>query len=381
MKKITLYWTFIASLLFIIAACSDTMGDPDSSITEVKALIEPMDNKTVALQPAASASEYFEWEHAAITDGGPAVYQIAFDRVEGDFTNPVYLTYSANNGYNNNVTLTHKQLNKIVGMIGVGPSGTGDIKWTVFSSKGTNAVKAALENRLTVTRLAGFPEEEIPVDLYVTGDASEGGNDADKAHKMKAISNGEFEVYTQLTAGEPFYFVSATSGTPMKFSFLDGLVKKEGTSTVAADGVYKITLDFNTGASTLTLVTRVSFYFSPQGAILFDLPYKGYGIFQALETVTFKQEGWGRDERYKFRMFLKEDGGAAEETEMEWGTLNQTDSRPSPTSPESYYYIQLINPTQWDNKWKLMGDFDGNPGIYTIYLQADKPYTHSITKP
>jgi len=22
-----------------------------------------------------------------------------------------------------------------------------------------------------------------------------------------------------------------------------------------------------------------------------------------------------------------------------------------------------------------------DPGVYTIYLQADKPYTHSITKP
>ncbi|MBK5196302.1 MAG: hypothetical protein JJE08_09815, partial [Proteiniphilum sp.] len=55
--------------------------------------------------------------------------------------------------------------------------------------------------------------------------------------------------------------------------------------------------------------------------------------------------------------------------------------RPSASSPESYYYLQLMNPTRWDNKWKLMGDFDGNPGVYTIYLQADKPYTHSITKP
>lgn len=381
MKKIVFYRTLFASLLLILAACNDTMGDPDSSITEVKVLVEPMDGKSIELLPAASASEYFEWEHAAIAGGGPALYQIAFDRVDGDFSHPVYLAYSSNNGFNNNVTLTHKQLNKIVGLTGVGPSGTGSIKWTVFASKGTKAVKAMQENTLMITRLAGFPEEEIPVDLFVTGEASEGGNDPLRAHKMKAVSTGEFEVYTKLTAGKPFFFISATTGTPLTFSILDGLVKKEGTSSVATDGVYRITLDFNTGASTLTLVTRMSFYFSPEGKILFDLPYKGYGVFQALETVTFKQEGWGRDERYKFRMFVKEDGGTAEEKELEWGTLNQTDSRPTATSPESYYYLQLLNPTQWDNKWKLMGDFDGNPGVYTIYLQADKPYTHSITKP
>lgn len=381
MKKIAFYRIFIASLLIILAACNETMGDPDNTLSEVNALVEPMDGKSIELLPEASASEYFEWEHAAISDGGPALYQIAFDRVDGDFSNPVYLAYSSNNGFNNNVTLTHKQLNKIVGLTGVPPSGTGSIKWTVFSLKGTKAVKAMQENTLMITRLAGFPEEEIPVDLFVTGEASEGGNDPAKAHKMKAVSTGEFEVYTKLTAGKPFFFISATTGTPLTFSILDGLVKKEGTSSVATDGVYRITLDFNTGASTLTLVTRLGFYFCPEDKILFDLPYKGYGVFQAMETVTFKQEGWGRDERYKFRMFVKENGGTAEDKELEWGTLNQTDSRPTPTTPESYYYLKLVNPTRWDNKWKLMGDFDGNPGVYTIYLQADKPYTHSVTKP
>ena len=59
------------------------------------------------------------------------------------------------------------------------------------------------------------------------------------------------------------------------------------------------------------------------------------------------------------------------------------DSRPTASSPESYYYMQLLtgaNVTQWDNKWKLMGDFDGVPATYTIYLTADQPYTHSIVK-
>lgn len=374
-------WLCISSLLLLTTACSDQMGETDSTLTEVKTLVEPMDGKSITLEPAASAAEYFEWEHATIADGGPAIYQIAFDKADGDFSAPLYVAYSGNNGFNNNITISHKQLNKIVGMMGVGPSGTGTLKWTVFSSKGTQAVKAVTANTVTITRLAGFPDEEIPVDLYVTGDASEGGTDLGKAHKMKAISTGEFEVYTKLKGATPFHFVSATSGTAARFSATDGLVKKEGSSEVAADGVYRITLDFNTGASTVTLITRVSFYFSPLGEILFDLPYKGYGVFQTTETVTFKQEGWGRDERYKFRMFVKEDGGSAEEKELEWGTLNQTDSRPTASSPETYYYIKLIEPTRWDNKWKLMGDFDGNPGVYTIYLQADKPYTHSVTAP
>lgn len=380
MKRIRIKLAFIASFVFIFAACSDNMGETDSSLKEVKTLIEPMDGKAIELQPAASASEYFEWDYADMEGAGPVVYQIAFDKEGGDFSNPIYLAFSDNNGFHNYVTISHKQLNKIAGMADVGPSETGKIKWTVFSSKGTQAAKAGQENVIEITRLAGFEEKDIPVDVYVTGEASEGGTDLSKAHKMKAISTGEFEVYTKLKAGAPYYFVSANSGTPNEFSTEDGLIKKEGTSTVAADGVYKITLDFNTGATTYTLVAGIGFYFSPEGKLLFELPYIGNGVFQTTATVTFKQEGWGRDERYKFRMFVKENGGLDELKELEWGTLNQTDARPTATTPESYYYMQLVSPTQWDNKWKLMGDFDGSPAIYTIYLQADKPYTHSVSK-
>lgn len=378
MKVIYIKCTLILSLLVAFVACSDNMGDVDNSLSDVKSLTEPSDGKTVVLEPSVSAALYFEWEHAI--GAGISVYQIAFDKADGDFSNPVYMMVADNNGYNNNVTITHKQLNKIAGMAGISPAATGTFKWTVFSTKGTKTMRATRENKITITRLAGF--EDVPVDVYVTGEASEGGMDLSKSHKMKAVAGGEFEVYTKLAAGKPFYFADGKTGTPREFYTEGGVVKEGGTSTVATDGIYRITLDFNTGATTYTLVTRISFFFSPDDAYLFDLPYEGYGIFKAKQqTVTFKQESWGRDERYKFRMFIKENGGADPEKELEWGTLNGTDSRPNATSPESYYYLLLLdNPTQWDNKWKLMGDFDDVPADYTIYLTADRPYTHTIAK-
>lgn len=380
--KTLLKLSFILPFVIVFFACNDNMGDPDNRLAQVKSLIEPADGKSVILDPAASTTLYFEWDYAGLEEGGTSVYQIAFDKTSGDFSNPIYLTSADNNGFSNYVTLTHKQLNKIVGTTGVIPSETGTLKWTVFSSKGTQAIQAAQVNTISITRLNGFEEENIPIDIYVTGEASEGGTDLSKAHKMKAVASGEFEAYTKLTAGKPFYFVDEKSGSSRQFYTADGLIKEEsGTSTVATDGVYRVVLDFTTGACTYTLVTRIGFYFSPSGSILFDLPYVGYGVFQTRTTVTFQQESWGRDERYKFRMFVKENGGADAEKELEWATLNQTDSRPTATSPESYYYMELIsNITQWDNKWKLMGDFDDVEATYTIYLTADQPYTHSISK-
>lgn len=379
MKDIFKKLIFVTSVVLAFTGCSDNMGDTDSRLASVNTLIEPADGNSVVLEPSASASVYFEWDAVSAAEAGTALYQIAFDKADGDFSNPVYMMYANNNGYNNYVVVTHKQLNQIAGKVGIKPADTGTFKWTVFSSKGMNSMKSGVENKITVTRLAGF--EDLPIDVYVTGEASEGGDDLAKAHKMKAVAGGEFEVYTKLSAGKPFHFTDGKSGTTRAFYTADGVIKENGTTTVAKDGVYRITLDFNTGACSYTLVNRISFYFSPEGKTLFDLPYIGYGVFQARETVTFKQEDWGRDERYKFRMFIQENGGADAEKEVEWGTLNQTDARPTSSSPESYYYLQLLEEvSQWDNKWKLMGDFDGVPATYTIYLTADQPYTHSIVK-
>lgn len=377
MKSIITKIACAASLALAFMAC-DNMGETDSRLSTAGNLLEPGEGKTLTLEASASASLYFEWEFAPVESAGTAVYQIAFDKKDGDFSNPVYMTSSDNNGLYNHVSISHKQMNKIAGMMGIKPSDTGTFKWTVFSSKGTNAVKSDKENTITVTRLAGFAD--VPVDVFVTGEASEGGTDLSKAHKMKAVAGGEFEVYTKLKGGKTFQFTDAKSGTPRQFYTAGGIVKENGTTTVPADGIYRITLDFNTGACTYAQVTKMGFFFSPENKMLFELPYVGYGVFQAKATVTFFQESWGRDERYKFRMFIKENGGADAEKEMEWGTLNQTDSRPTATSPETYYYLQLLSPTQWDNKWKLMGDFDGVPATYTIYLTADQPYTHSIVK-
>lgn len=380
MNKICINLSIIATLLsMIFVSCNDSMGDPDTRLSEVKTLIEPADGKAIVLAPSASASVYFEWDYVKAEESGTAIYQIAFDKQDGDFSSPIYVMYADNNGYYNHVTITHKLLNKIAGMAGIMPSETGTLKWTVFSIKGTKMMKADQSNTLTVTRLAGFAD--LPVDVYITGEASEGGTDLSKAQKMKVVSNGTFEVYTKVLANKPFYFTDRISGTPRQFYTSNGLVKENGTTTITNDGVYRITLDFNTGAATYTLVEKIGFFFCPSNTILFELPYIGNGIFKATkQTVTFKQESWGRDQRYKFRMFVRENEGQGDSEEWEWGTLNQTDSPPTATSPESYYYMQLVTPTQWDNKWKLMSDFDGIPADYTVYLQADKPYTHSISK-
>jgi len=377
MKTILLNLTILISILFAFTGCSKDESLKDTRVTAVKTLYEPTNGKSIVLQSSASASLYFEWEPAKAEDSGMVLYEVAFDKEGGDFSNPIYRMASDNTGGYNHATITHKQLNKIAGMAGIGSAETGKLIWTVFSSKGINDIKAEESRTIEITRLSGFAD--VPVDVFVTGEASEGGADLSKARMMKATANGEFEVYTKLTAGKAYSFTDAKVGSPRKFYVENGLVK-EGTTanTIAKTGVYRINLDFNVGSAVYTEITNFELFFCPTNSYLFSCDYTENGIFKAVsKPITFKQEGWGRDERYKFKMTTI--NAAGETVEEWWGTPN-TDSRPNESSPASYYYLYPVNNSQWDGKFKFAGEMDMALADVTAYFNADGEYTHSIVK-
>ncbi|HEY3372994.1 MAG TPA: SusE domain-containing protein [Prolixibacteraceae bacterium] len=377
MKSLLIKLTILASLLIAFVACKKDEVLRDTKVTAVNTLYEPTDGKSVVLQSSASASLYFEWEPAKAEDSGMVLYEVAFDKEGGDFSSPIYKMASDNNGGYNHATLTHKQLNKIAAMAGIESAATGKLIWTVYSSKGINELKAAQSRTLEITRLAGFAD--VPVDVYVTGEGSEGGTDLSKASVMKSTAPGEFEVYTKLTAGKAYYLTDAKVGTPRKFYVENGLVK-EGTTTVtsAKTGVYRINIDFTVGSAVYTEITDMQLFFCPTNSFLFSLPYLANGEWKASsQPITFKQEGWGRDERYKIKMTTVNSAG--ETVEEWWGTPN-TDSRPNASSPASYYYLYPVNNSQWDGKFKFAGEMDMALVDMSVLLQAENPYTHSFTK-
>jgi len=376
MKSLLVKLTIIASFFLAFISCQkDELSN--TKVTAVKTLYEPTNGKSIVLQSSASASLYFEWEPAKAEDSGMVLYEVAFDKEGGDFTNPIYRMASDNNGGYNHATISHKQLNKIAAMAGIQSAATGKLIWTVFSSKGINDVKAAESRTIELTRLAGFAE--VPVDVYVTGEGSEGGADLTKASIMKSTANGEFEVYTKLTAGKTYFFTDAKVGSPRKFYTDKGLLK-EGTtgSTVAKTGIYRIKLDFNVGSSIYTEITNIQLFFCPTNTFLFSLDYQAKGEWKASsKPITFKQEGWGRDERYKFKMTTINGAG---ETVEEWLGTPNTDSRPTASSPASYYYLYPVDNSQWNGKFKFAGEMDMALVDVRVLLQADAPYTHEVKK-
>lgn len=371
MKKILMKLFIVSTFIFAFIACSDDGEVRDLNVSAVGSLYEPDNGKTIVLQASASATLYFEWEPARAEDGGMVLYEVAFDEADGNFSDPLFVAAADNNGGSNHATFTHKQLNKIAAMAGIESAQQGTLKWTVFSSKGINPVKAEEERTLSLTRLSGLAD--IPDNLYITGAATENGDDLSKALVMKKLADGEFEIYTKLTEGETFKFVSATTGTPLEFSLSGEQVVEGGTSSVSKTGVYKYYLDFNIGSFTTKEVTKVSLYLN-WSQMKIELPYKAYGVWELTNhTITGLTGGENSDDRYKFRM-------ESSTGETEWRAINN-DSKP--TGNEAYYYmVEKEDVAQWTNNqvWKNPATDGWSDKTYDIMfsLNAGGSYTHNL---
>jgi hypothetical protein len=371
MKNLTIQAQLIALLLPLWIACTDNMGAPDDRLTEVTSLIEPIDSREVVLEPSISAFLYFEWDYVNPGEAGVVTYRIAFDSVDGDFSSPLYIITSDNNGLANHITISHRDLNKIAGKAGINPSTSGMVKWCILSSKGTKTMKSSQEHSLIITRLAGF--EEIPLELFITGEATEGGADLVNAIAMKNLAEGEFEIYTRLNKEQPFRFVSGRSGKFTTYSLTEDNIVIDGTSEVPVTGVYKFYINFEIGSYTTKYVSKVSLFLNWSQRYI-ELPYISSGVWSVTNyEISGLSGNDNTDDRYKFRM-------ESSEGETEW---RATDNDSKPTgAPEYYYMVEKTNVAQWTNGqiWKspAIDGWNGKRYDITFSLNPAGAYTHNL---
>ncbi len=375
MKRYLKQLFFAFTAVLALAGCEKDKSLDHTKVSEVAAIFSPEDNQFIQLQQSASASTVFEWEQARAEDGGLVMYEVLFDKEGGDFSQPVYSLVSDNGGIMNKATILHSVLNNITSLAGIASQSTGKLQWTVVSSKGINAVQSSQVRTLEVKTLAGFAVK--PVELYLTGDATEGGTDLSQAVPAKQIANGVFEVYTSLKNGS-YQMVDKTSGTPTTYSLDGDKLVAGGTTAVSGDAkVYRMVLDFNSGAATVTEIKSIDLWFAPDNTTKFSIPYSGLGKFVAENVkVDFKQESWGRDERYKFRMTVNSGG---EDTYEWYGSSNGDNQRPTTgTAPAFWYLFLLQNSDQWNNCYKFQTEADGAALDITVDFSATEHYTHVV---
>ncbi|WP_324676629.1 SusE domain-containing protein [Hymenobacter sp. GOD-10R] len=377
MKKFSWPLLLILFVMGLLSGCDKDDDELNETITPVSNLISPATNAFVRLDPPSNAAVTFEWGQARAADGTLVLYEVLFDKEDGDFSKPLYSTTSGSNGLETKLVLTHGDLNKIANLAGIKSSAQGKLKWTVNASKGLNVVTASESRVMTLERPAGFAT--APGKLYITGSGTEGGANISQAVPFKSISSGVFEIYTRLTAGD-VKLIDQTTGTPTYY-YIDGaklMEGNQGTSPTTTPKVYLIKVDFNNAAASMTEIQSVGLWFAPENKVLVTIPYVGKGIWKIENTpVEFHQESWGRDERYKFLFTQKNAAGTT--SKQYFGSTNSDNQRATASSPASYFYLVPGPDVQYDYSFKFQTEVDKKSVDVTVKMQPDGPYTHQIT--
>jgi len=372
----TIYILSLALVILVMASCKKNYNySLDQNVSPVSTLFGPSNNLYVKLNPSSGAQITFSWSPAQAADGSLVQYLIAFDTTS-DFKHPIYEATSDNNGTYTTATLTHSTLNHIATLAGIQPDSTGNLYWTVLSTKGLNLVKGAQVNVLTVTHAPGF--SDIPTTVYLTGSATEAGADQSKAIQMKQISTGVFEIYTSLQSGS-YQFIDRTSGTPVTYYMNGaGLLQTGSTSYSGATQQVHLTVDFNNAVASDTVIKSVDVWYAQYNDVKYHLNYTGNSTWQdPNELIQEVAVSYGWEQRYKFR-YTVNTGGA--DFYIWFGSSNSDNQEPS-TTTGSYFWLVPVIGTQWDYCYKFNTPSDnGKNCTITVYMQPGLAnYYHSVT--
>lgn len=372
MKNIISSGILALLLLFFITSCKKDVRPLDVNITPVASLVAPVDGANIKLDPVGGSSLVFQWTGAQTPDSGVVLYEIAFDKADGDFSHPIYKSVSDGSGIQLKATITQKQLNKIASLGGIQSSGTGKIKWAVFASKASNEKISLVTRMLQLERPAGFAV--VPDSLFITGTATEGGSDITKAIALKKTEDGVFELYTSLKAGSYLLTDHRNAGGTTYYLDANNIIKQGNTPTVITDTAkqYRLIYDFNLATFQSVEIQSVGLYMSAYNTEIGQLNYVGNSTWEAATIpVAFYPFSWGRDERYKF--ILHTQNGLEY-----WGSENANNVSPA-GQPDSYFYLLPVTDAQWDNTYKFDPSADLHNVKVEVYFKADGPYKHTVT--
>ncbi|GEP97011.1 SusE domain-containing protein [Chitinophaga cymbidii] len=374
--KLRIYSMMAAVLAIGTFASCEKEDTINSNISTVKELYYPETGKYYKLQPATNAVVTFEWSPAKAEDGSLVMYEVAFDTVGGDFTRPIYTIASNGNGVQNSLSLSHKVLNSVASKAGIQPSTSGSLQWTVIASKGLNEKRADSSRVIVIERPAGFTE--IPANVFITGEATEGGADLAAAKAMKLGADGVFEIFTRLKDGA-YTFVDRNSGTPVTYSIQGPRLQEGGENQQTGEKIYRIRLDFANAAAEMIEITDAGVFASAYNKVIGKLTYAGDGTWAAQNVaIAYYDFGSWKDDRFKFQFTTADASGTP--GAMYYGSVNQSNSTPpDANTPEAYYTVVAVDNSQWDYTYKYPAGADGKTGDFTLQLNAQGEYSYELT--
>ncbi len=285
MKKLNILTAVLA--LLMVWGCeekSNLQPEGNWELTTPTTLPLNDDNSLVLDETNPHGSIVFNWNEAVSSENYGVYYTVMIDSLNAsDASAPILSFKSLESGKSTSATVTTMELNDALYMAGFKPGEAIELKWKVVAnclSKSTSS-----EDEMTVIR---YDDDK----LFISGAATEAGDNISSAILMKRLFNGSgeklnlYESYTELKAGEGFMVYNGRSTNAIAYGLnSEGILVRDGEAiTVDEDGIYRISIDFDAMSISFYKIDRLALIGAPlEGGWGSDeaLSYQGMGVWQS----------------------------------------------------------------------------------------------------
>ncbi len=230
----------------------------------------------------------FEWQAASSSANYGITYSVVIDTLGStNFDTPILEVKSGSNGKDLSMGIKASVINEALSLAGYPANAVAQVSWAVKAS--CLSRNSYGSSSISVKR---FANEILPSNLFITGDATEGGVDLTKALPLKRLNGADktasnhFEIYTSLVAGKSYSFYGGKALPAHKWGGAEGNLKKAGPAIIAPEsGVYRISLNLDLMTYTLLKIDKWSY----SGTATIDLEYQGGGVWT--KTAEIKNKG------------------------------------------------------------------------------------------
>lgn len=356
----------VCFLVVGITACNDDEKMPTGNITTADALLLPRDNYSVSI--SSGNSVVFEWEPSSAADDGYIVYQLLFDKEGRDFSSPVYILTSDDNGYSPTATVTATTLNTVASMAGAGANETISLQWSVRAYCGMVYSDYGGDNGVrTITITRPNSVDPLPSWVELSGSASKDGTVtlvdaipvATSAGTISSVSRttGCFEGWFELGAGDLQIIDDEDRYFTLNNGVLNYSTDEESVTSITDAGIYYLYLNFNTMTYTLSEIESVVVWIHPWfgSEDTEPLEYEGNGVWAVTDWAWDVGNSSQFDSRHKF-ICTFEDGSYEY-----WGHYDddcREHSNPESSKNDYFYNIFRLSSDigDWDHCWKTCED-------------------------
>ncbi|MDW5288907.1 SusE domain-containing protein [Formosa sp. PL04] len=290
MRHIYIKIIFLLVLIFTIGACEeeDNLQPEGQWELSTPSAVTPQSNEQIVLEENNTNELItFSWTEATSSAGYDVYYSVLIvDGENPNYTNPIMDIEAENSGKDLSATVSYGDLDTALSLAGYAANSNANLIWAAVAQS-LSKEEMGISN-LIVKR---FENEIIPTQLFLSGTATENGNDISNAIPLRRLNNSEgnpsnnYEMYTSLTAGNTFMFYSEQSLPAHKYGGAEDVLVKNGNPiSVTEDGQYRISVDLDNNTYSLLKINTWNVKGSPIiGGWDSDEPlaYIGGGVWQA----------------------------------------------------------------------------------------------------